>query len=82
MTSSGEELVIAALVRIAEALEQNAHAQERIAVAFEREPAGDPPSPCQLGQHPHEWRTSHAVMGHPEWYVCDSAKGGCGFQNF
>lgn len=82
MTSTGEELLIAVLVRIAEALEQNANAQERIAAAFEREPVTVDATPCQLGQHPHELHTSHAVMGHPDRYVCDPRKGGCGFQNF
>lgn len=65
-----------------ETAQRIAAALERIADAFEQTPAAPEPTPCQLGQHPQEYRTSHAVMGAAGRYECDPHKGGCGFRNF
>jgi hypothetical protein len=62
-----------------ETAQRIADALERIAAAFERELVEAPPPPCL---HPAEGQTSHAVMGHPDWFECDPRKGGCGFKNF
>jgi hypothetical protein len=61
-----------------ETAQRIAIALERIADAFARD--AEPATPeCA---HPHEVRTSHAVMGAPDRFLCDIRKGGCGYQNF
>jgi hypothetical protein len=64
------------LVESSPTLERIASALERIADAFERQPE---PGPCA---HPVEARSDYSTMGHAGRFVCDPAKGGCGFRNF